>query len=61
MQVLHEKKMKLREDLEREVERAKLRIQKQWVLDQLREKRSSSEGHVRRLSVFDYEKTWGQD
>jgi hypothetical protein len=39
MQALHEKKMKMREDLEKEMNRAKQQVQKQWVLEQLREKK----------------------
>ena len=39
MQALHERKMQLREDLERQLGKAKLQLQKQWVLEQLREKK----------------------
>jgi hypothetical protein len=40
--------MQLREDLERQLGKAKLQLQKQWVLEQLREKKSHA-------SVYDYE------
>ena len=51
LQALHERKMQLREDLERQLGKAKLKLQKQWVLEQLREKKQR-ESHA---SVYDYE------
>ena len=63
MQVLQEKKMKMREDLEREMDRAKQRVQKQWVLEQLREKKlmMPDKQHSRRWSINDYEQSWDKD
>jgi len=60
LQALHERKMQLREDLERQLGKAKLQLQKQWVLEQLREKKQR-EVHSRKWSVYDYEQPWDKD
>lgn len=61
MQALQEKKMKMREDLERQMERAKQKVQKQWVLEQLREKKLYMGDRERRRSIYDYEQSWDKD
>ena len=60
MQALHERKMQLREDLERQLGKAKLQLQRQWVLEQLREKKQR-EAHARKWSVYNYEQPWDKD
>jgi hypothetical protein len=39
MQALQERKMKIREDLEKQIDKAKIKLQKQWVIEQIREKK----------------------
>ena len=55
--------MKIREDLEKQIDKAKVKLQKQWVIEQIREKKQKflQQAHSRNWSMHDYEQSWDKD
>ena len=55
--------MKIREDLEKQMDKAKVKLQKQWVIEQIREKKQKflQQAHSRNWSMNDYEQSWDKD